>query len=439
RLSRIFELGRWATYISIVRTKPPLPRLDSADSKGGGAYDAGVGGGAVESPDVEGHTHPNPGTTAGSRQSQSRRYSHSSSSRHSLRSNQPVSSSHYHGPATRQPLPHAYSYTYAPYSQHPSTKTGAMTAGGDLEHPPRPRSQSQMQLIPERRELERPRSSGNDGGHGLGLYDVESGRGRASAESKRSESAVGKVGYSQYGHGHFYQHRSRAGFEGGGGSGAPSGRNSVDNGAGDDRKLGPGEPGRRAPQFLFEFDMKQDISEFESSLSDVPERESSASEPKTPTGKKRPAAEAASLKLDPDVEEKQTSPKKPKLSASPTKAADLPTSLEDASEEDKLMLRMKDEEGAGWVEIHKAWEEAAGKKVGKSTLRGRYAAIKAKLTPFDKEDAARLLRFKQEVEEKFEREKWGRIAGLISGDGGGSYAGSVLQRKHRELVTQGDK
>lgn len=63
----------------------------------------------------------------------------------------------------------------------------------------------------------------------------------------------------------------------------------------------------------------------------------------------------------------------------------MPTSYESASEEDKMLLRMKDE-GKVWAEIREAWEKMTGEKVGKSTLSSRYARIKANFTVLSKDD-----------------------------------------------------
>ena len=82
---------------------------------------------------------------------------------------------------------------------------------------------------------------------------------------------------------------------------------------------------------------------------------------------------------------KRASPKKPiaKVTQRP-----LPTSYENASPEDKMLLRMKDEENKSWADIRKAWEDLTGDKVGNSTLSGRYARIKANFVTFHDEDVS---------------------------------------------------
>jgi hypothetical protein len=76
----------------------------------------------------------------------------------------------------------------------------------------------------------------------------------------------------------------------------------------------------------------------------------------------------------------KTTPKaKPANGEKPAKAGmrPMPTSWENASEEDRMLLRMKDEENKPWAEIKEAWEKMTGEKVGGSTLSGRYGRIKA--------------------------------------------------------------
>ncbi|KAL1955244.1 hypothetical protein VTO42DRAFT_8903 [Malbranchea cinnamomea] len=111
----------------------------------------------------------------------------------------------------------------------------------------------------------------------------------------------------------------------------------------------------------------------------------------------------------------------------------LPTSYETASEEDKMLLRMKDEEGRSWAEIRQAWGKLTGDKVGNSTLSGRYARIKANFVVISDDDETRLVKFLKEIEEKFEREKWHRVAEAIEHDGGNKYPPTALQKKFKEL------
>ncbi|KAL4940139.1 hypothetical protein BDV06DRAFT_224377 [Aspergillus oleicola] len=118
----------------------------------------------------------------------------------------------------------------------------------------------------------------------------------------------------------------------------------------------------------------------------------------------------------------------------PTRATlpSIPSTLAAAGEGDKLILRLRDA-GKGWAEINKSFFETTGIKVGQSTLRMRYTTMKGHFAGFDEADEPRLMRFKKEIEDKFETEKWTRISEAIVGDGGGKYASPALQRKFKEL------
>ncbi|EEH11707.1 conserved hypothetical protein [Histoplasma capsulatum G186AR] len=111
----------------------------------------------------------------------------------------------------------------------------------------------------------------------------------------------------------------------------------------------------------------------------------------------------------------------------------MPTSYENASPEDRMLLRMKDEENKSWGEIRQAWEEMTGEKVGGSTLCGRYGRIKANFVVFTPEDEERLLRFKREIEEKFENDKWRSVSDAIGAAGGKKYPPAAVQKRFKEL------
>ncbi|KAA8646911.1 hypothetical protein EYZ11_007536 [Aspergillus tanneri] len=122
----------------------------------------------------------------------------------------------------------------------------------------------------------------------------------------------------------------------------------------------------------------------------------------------------------------------------------IPTCLAAASPEDKMILRMRDEEHRGWAELTKAWIDATGIKVGGTTLRMRYTTMKNNFVSVSEEDVPRLLKAKKDVEEKFEQEKWHRITDEIVSQGGEKYAAAVLQKKFKEMsknptsITTGD-
>ncbi|OJD24832.1 hypothetical protein ACJ73_03804 [Blastomyces percursus] len=122
----------------------------------------------------------------------------------------------------------------------------------------------------------------------------------------------------------------------------------------------------------------------------------------------------------------------------------MPTSYENASPKDKMLLRMKDEENKSWAETREAWEEMTGEKVGGSTLCIRYARIKANFVVFTPEDACALtpstpseqllIRFKREIEEKFENDKWRSVSDAIgAASGKKKYPPAAVQKRFKEL------
>ncbi|KAE8394535.1 hypothetical protein ETB97_000332 [Aspergillus alliaceus] len=134
-------------------------------------------------------------------------------------------------------------------------------------------------------------------------------------------------------------------------------------------------------------------------------------------------------------------PKKTKTasaSSAKTVLGPIPTSLGAAGLSDKMILQMRDEEGKNWGELNEAWMKTTGIKVGASTLRMRYTAMKANFVEMNEDDEARFLRSKKEIEENFEQEKWHRIAEAIEVDGGGKYPVTALQKKFKQLIKKGN-
>ncbi|KAF2136118.1 uncharacterized protein K452DRAFT_214369, partial [Aplosporella prunicola CBS 121167] len=84
------------------------------------------------------------------------------------------------------------------------------------------------------------------------------------------------------------------------------------------------------------------------------------------------------------------------------------TSFDDLSEEDYLLIEMKDS-GKGWEEIRAAWRDLTGQETAKSTLPNRYSRLKANLSNLSDQDLQNLVDAKAEVELEFEQEMWGRI------------------------------
>ncbi|KAL3471827.1 hypothetical protein BJX99DRAFT_236649 [Aspergillus californicus] len=113
--------------------------------------------------------------------------------------------------------------------------------------------------------------------------------------------------------------------------------------------------------------------------------------------------------------------------------AKISTSLATATPEDKMIIALRDEDKLAWTEITKVFFAKTGIQVGGSTLRMRYNTMKANFVSISEEDEARLTTLKKEIEDKFETEKWTRIADAIVANGGAKYPGTALQKKFKEL------
>lgn len=66
----------------------------------------------------------------------------------------------------------------------------------------------------------------------------------------------------------------------------------------------------------------------------------------------------------------------------------LPATYEEASEEDKLIIHLKETEGKSWPEIKKALESVTGATLGSSTVPVRYGRMKANFVVFEKDDVS---------------------------------------------------
>ncbi|KAL6233265.1 hypothetical protein BDW75DRAFT_232089 [Aspergillus navahoensis] len=109
----------------------------------------------------------------------------------------------------------------------------------------------------------------------------------------------------------------------------------------------------------------------------------------------------------------------------------IPTSLATASETGRMILRLRDEERQPWAQINRLFTEETGIKAGSTTLRLRWSTMKANFVGTTREDEARFLRVKQEIEDELEQGKWHRIVQAIQSDGGGKYSIAALQRSSR--------
>lgn len=88
------------------------------------------------------------------------------------------------------------------------------------------------------------------------------------------------------------------------------------------------------------------------------------------------------------MDENESPTKKSKAKAPGKKAGlgPIPTSYDEASEEYKLIIKMREKDGQGWSDIRKVIEEITGVKFGGSSLSSRYGRMKANFTVFEKED-----------------------------------------------------
>lgn len=109
--------------------------------------------------------------------------------------------------------------------------------------------------------------------------------------------------------------------------------------------------------------------------------------PSTP--KSETAPKQTTVDSDPD---EQGSPTKKNKTKFPNKKSGplglIPTNYDEASETDRMLLRMKDSENRPWAEIGKALEKKKmiGASLKLNTVQVRYARMKANLAGFEKTD-----------------------------------------------------
>ena len=151
----------------------------------------------------------------------------------------------------------------------------------------------------------------------------------------------------------------------------------------------------------------------------------------------------------------------------------IPLSLDDASAEDLMLVKMK-EEGRSWLEIEEAWKNKTGElKTGRSSLCVRYCRIKANLSsillePDDVPDNGAitypsvspltqdqlLLATKAEIEGNFQREKaellaeiesnfqsekWTLVAEAMRRTGSTHYSADSIQAQYERLAGNSEK
>lgn len=105
-------------------------------------------------------------------------------------------------------------------------------------------------------------------------------------------------------------------------------------------------------------------------------------------GRKPKAKKEEGEESDSDDNGQTSSPTKKADKGSPSKRSrglgPIPASYEEAGEADRLLLKMKDEEGKPWAVITEVLEGIAGCKL--AGLSTRYSRIKANFVVFPKED-----------------------------------------------------
>lgn len=110
--------------------------------------------------------------------------------------------------------------------------------------------------------------------------------------------------------------------------------------------------------------------------------EGSAPVPKS--SKKSKAVESSEESVEPPTSQESASTTKngtPRKRAAAGKekavARGLPTSIEEASEADKMLIHMKDVENKSWSDIRSFWMAMTGQETASSTLPNRYNRLKA--------------------------------------------------------------
>lgn len=154
-----------------------------------------------------------------------------------------------------------------------------------------------------------------------------------------------------------------------------------------------------------------------------------------------------------------------KTKRSPTKKAGamgpIPATYEEASSEDKMLIRMREVDGKSWPEIRKKLEDITQAKIGASSLQIRYTRMKANFVVFEQDDVCILsflflcflsiqsrwliwgqipvlVQAKKDIEEKMEAEKWQRVADAIEEKTGNKYPSSAVQKKFKEVNKGGN-
>ncbi|KAK5703564.1 hypothetical protein LTS12_028319 [Elasticomyces elasticus] len=140
-----------------------------------------------------------------------------------------------------------------------------------------------------------------------------------------------------------------------------------------------------------------------------------------------------------DTEDNDTPSKKAKTGTPSNRAGlfgPIPLSYEEAGPEDKKILQMRDSEGRGWTDICEVIEWITGVKIRTTSLRNRYNKMKSNFVVFEDKDVAVLFQSKKEIEDKFEAEKWQKIADSIEAKTGNKYPSTAVQKKYKTATKE---
>jgi hypothetical protein len=134
------------------------------------------------------------------------------------------------------------------------------------------------------------------------------------------------------------------------------------------------------------------------------------------------------------------SKKAKKSSGQPTPIS---TSKATLSSEDRLLIKLKDEDGKTWSDITEFFSELNGKTYDGSTFRKRYQRLKENLTDVAEDDLKLLLKVKREADAKIDEEiraiknkLWQIVAEELVNAGGTKYPPGALEKAWKRAATR---
>jgi len=106
------------------------------------------------------------------------------------------------------------------------------------------------------------------------------------------------------------------------------------------------------------------------------------------------------------------------------------------SEDDNLLLKLKDEEGLPWKGIALRFREVGRGEFRVPTLQMRYKRLKEKMRVWDAED----LQYLREAKEWLEKQKWEMISQKMMEFGSKKkIPGSSCEKKWKDIAPENDK